>query len=71
MHTNSKMPMNKTFTPILWNLQSFQYYQIDEIYNLHNLLKPLDTFQNLLKDIDEKAPDVLDEVIQRIMNRTN
>ncbi|MDD3569437.1 MAG: hypothetical protein PHT92_13660 [Bacteroidales bacterium] len=63
--------MNKTFTPILWNLQSFQDYQIDEIYNLHYLLKPLDMFQNLLKDIDEKAPDVLDEVIQRIMNRTN
>lgn len=70
MNTNSKMPMNKTFTPILWNLKSFQDYQIDEIYDLHNLFEPLEKFQNLLKDIDEKAPEVSDEVIQRIINRT-
>jgi tetrahydromethanopterin S-methyltransferase subunit G len=65
------MPMNKTFTQILWNFQSFQDHQIDEIYDLHSLTKPLDKFQNLLKEIDEKAPEVSDEVIQRIMNRIN
>jgi len=63
--------MNKTFTPILWNFQSFYDYRVDEIYDLHNLFEPLEKFQNLLKDIDEKAPEVSDEIIQRIMNRTN
>lgn len=63
--------MNKTFTQILWNFQGYQDYQVNEIYDLSNLLKPLDEFQNLLKEIDEKAPEVSDEVIQRIINRTN
>lgn len=69
MQINLKMPMIKPFTPILWNFQSYSNQQIDELYDLNNLLKPLEEFQNLLKDIDEKAPQVSDEVVVNILKR--
>ncbi|MDX9845751.1 MAG: hypothetical protein RBT74_02105 [Tenuifilaceae bacterium] len=61
--------MIKTFTPILWNFQSYSNQQIDELYDLNNLLKPLEEFQNLLKDIDEKAPEASDEIVTNILNQ--
>ena len=63
------MPMIKTFTPILWNFQSYSNQQIDELYDLNNLIKPLEEFQNLLKDIDEKAPEASDEIVTNILNQ--
>jgi hypothetical protein len=69
MQINLKMPMIKTFTPILWNFQSYSNQQIDELYDLNNLLKPLEEFQNLLKDIDEKAPEASDEIVTNILNQ--
>jgi hypothetical protein len=65
------MPMNKTFTPILWNFQSFPNFQINDLHNLNNLLTPLEEFQNLIVDINEKAPEVSDEVIMNILERTH
>lgn len=69
MQINHKMPMIKTFTPILWNFQSYSNHQIDELFDLNNLLKPLEEFQVLLRDIDEKAPEASDEVVTNILKQ--
>lgn len=63
------MPMNKTFTPIIWNYQSYSNHQLNEVYNLNTLLEPLEVFQNLLIEIDERAPNVSDAVVRNILER--
>ncbi len=69
MKTKSKKPMDKNFTPILWNFQHYNNQQISQVHDLNSLLQPLDEFQNLLKIIEDNAPEATDEVIENILNR--
>ncbi|HZJ73426.1 MAG TPA: hypothetical protein VFC87_01360 [Perlabentimonas sp.] len=63
--------MNKLFTPIIWNFQCFNNCKVDEIIDLHSIYKPLEIFQNLLVEIDKKAPEVTNETLKRIHERAS
>lgn len=69
MQTNSNLPMNKLFTQLIWNYQSFNDCETDEILDFCTLYKPLEIFQNLLVEIDRKAPELSDETLKKIHER--
>ena len=63
--------MNKLFTQIIWNYQSFNNSETTEILDLRNIYKPLGIFQNLLVEIDKKAPEVSEETLKKIHERAS
>ncbi len=67
--TNWQVPMQKTFTPIIWDYQSFDASQRSEIFLVDSLIEPYDEILILFKNIEAKLPEIPESILQRILDR--
>ncbi|PKP37180.1 MAG: hypothetical protein CVT98_06435 [Bacteroidetes bacterium HGW-Bacteroidetes-15] len=61
--------MQKTFTPIIWDYQSFDASQRSEIFLVDSLIEPYDEILILFKNIEAKLPEIPESILQRILDR--
>lgn len=59
--------MQKFYTSILWEFQSYQSSQICEVYHLDSFLEPDDFLSNLFLRLEENLPEISEETLQKIL----
>jgi hypothetical protein len=63
------MPMQRTFTPIIWTYQSFETSQINEVFEFNELLEPYEELTNLIDRFEVSLPDMPETVLQEILSK--
>lgn len=63
------MPMQKTFTPIIWTYQCFETSQINEVFDINSLLEPYEDLVNLFERLEVSLPDMPESVLQEILSK--
>lgn len=67
MQTKFLLPMQKIFTPILWEFQNYSSIQVDNLIVLTSVFETEDSLKQLLTRFEESLPEISDEVLQKIL----
>jgi hypothetical protein len=66
------MPMQKIFTPVILAYQSFgNISHVDNILIINNVSEPSEIFSKLFDELEEKAPEISNEIIESILSKVN
>ena len=63
--------MQRNFTPIIWAYQSFKGTRQDgDLFDMNNLLKPNKYLTKILDELEKKMPEIPDDVLRKILEKT-
>jgi hypothetical protein len=64
------VPMQKTYTPIIWAYQNFKSnIKVDELILIDDILKRNEYFDKILDELETKVPEIQDNVLTEIFRR--
>ena len=69
VQTKWQVPMQKTFTPIIWDYQSFEASQRSEIFLIDSLIEPNEEILFLFERLEAKLPEISEDILKEILDK--